>query len=376
LERGVILIVAPHDDTHALAVRRRIETLYGEALNTVFFDTATFPIASRVSWATAENEIRARSVVADPLSLFLGSNAGQVLQRRAAQPRLVSEHCIRSVWLRRARPVIIDPDITATEVRDFCRVSTTAVVDACFYAFPRVFNRPEMERRAANKPYQLVMANRMGLAVPDTLVTSDQAEAEAFVRDLTVTGRECVYKTVAVSSPMTVPTRLVTELDLARLSTLRLAPVTFQERIYGGANVRVAIVGRQVFAARWIAEGSIDDPVDIRLDNRAKMWRHQLSEATTAALLRLHDALGLVFGIYDLKYGRQGRCFFLEVNPSGQWLDLELESGYPISETWARVLAEGTDAPALHRLDVFDDQALDKLHPRDDLSRVDWVRHV
>jgi glutathione synthase/RimK-type ligase-like ATP-grasp enzyme len=376
LERDVILIVAPHDDTHALAVRRRIEMLYGDGFNVVFFDTATFPIASRVSWETAENEVCSRSVVADPLSLFLGLNAGRILQQRDTQSQLVRERCIHSVWLRRARPVIIDPDITAAEVRDFCQASTTAVLEACLYVFPRVFNRPEMERRAANKPYQLVMANRMGLAVPRTIVTSDQAEAEAFVRNLAVTGRECVYKTVAISSRMTIPTRLVTESDLARLPTMRFAPVTFQERICGGANIRVAIVGRQVFAARWIAEGSVDDPVDIRLDDRAKMWPHQLGEATETALLHLHEALGLIFGIYDLKYDRHGRIYFLEVNPSGQWLDLELESGYPVSETWARVLAEGIDARALHSLAAFDDQTLGELHPHDDLSSVDWVRHV
>ena len=51
--------------------------------------------------------------------------------------------------------------------------------------------------------------------------------------------------------------------------------------------------------------------------------------------------LGLVFGAIDLRLGVDGRYYFLEVNPAGQFVYLELKTGLPLIAALASVLARG-----------------------------------
>ena len=51
------------------------------------------------------------------------------------------------------------------------------------------------------------------------------------------------------------------------------------------------------------------------------------------------DELGLVFGTIDLKVADNGELFFLEINPQGQFLYIEIRTGLPISKALADFLA-------------------------------------
>jgi hypothetical protein len=61
-------------------------------------------------------------------------------------------------------------------------------------------------------------------------------------------------------------------------------------------------------------------------------------------ILELHRSLNLAFGAYDCKLDRDGTLWFLEVNPSGQWLWAEVEAQLPIAECLARALCFGFGA--------------------------------
>ena len=60
-------------------------------------------------------------------------------------------------------------------------------------------------------------------------------------------------------------------------------------------------------------------------------------------LCEFMGALGLVFGVVDLKVDREGRYVFLEVNPQGQFLFMEILTQLPISETLTRFLLSEPD---------------------------------
>jgi hypothetical protein len=59
-------------------------------------------------------------------------------------------------------------------------------------------------------------------------------------------------------------------------------------------------------------------------------------------LITLTRELGLSFAAIDLVLNQEGKYFFLEVNPSGQWLWVEDKTGLPISDAVADWL-EGFD---------------------------------
>jgi glutathione synthase/RimK-type ligase-like ATP-grasp enzyme len=119
---------------------------------------------------------------------------------------------------------------------------------------------------------------------------------------------------------------------------VRYAPVIFQEAV-AGSDVRVTIVGTQVFAAELRTEES-GYAYDFRVDtHHCPTTVHHLPEDVAAALLRLLDVLGLWYGAVDLRRTPEGEYVFLEINPAGQWLFVEYATGQPIAAALAGLLA-------------------------------------
>jgi glutathione synthase/RimK-type ligase-like ATP-grasp enzyme len=83
------------------------------------------------------------------------------------------------------------------------------------------------------------------MRVPDTLMTSDPGAALAFIERHGIGGT--IHKIFAATHQVWRETRLVRVEDVALLESVRLAPVIFQERIPAVADVRVTVVGDDVF---------------------------------------------------------------------------------------------------------------------------------
>ena len=50
-------------------------------------------------------------------------------------------------------------------------------------------------------------------------------------------------------------------------------------------------------------------------------------------MFKLHKELDLVYSAFDFVLTPEGKYFFLETNPAGEWVWLERELGLPISKT-------------------------------------------
>lgn len=115
-----------------------------------------------------------------------------------------------------------------------------------------------------------------------------------------------------------------------------------QEYIPKAYELRVTVVGEEVFAAR-IDSQSLPE-------NKGKIdWRQgygeglafsacDISEQLKLKCTDLVHALGLNFGCIDLVVRPDGEVVFLECNPNGQWLWIELTTGLPISRSIADFL--------------------------------------
>jgi len=55
-------------------------------------------------------------------------------------------------------------------------------------------------------------------------------------------------------------------------------------------------------------------------------------------LIALREKLGLSYMAVDMRFSAQKGFVFFEVNPEGQYLWIEIETGFPISDAIARVL--------------------------------------
>ena len=123
------------------------------------------------------------------------------------------------------------------------------------------------------------------------------------------------------------------------LSGFELSPVMLQEEIEGPHDLRVTIVGGEALAARVSPRAGATGAVDSRLDLSAHYEPCELPADTRGALFSLMERLGLVYGAIDLKVTAEGEHVFLEVNPQGQYLYLEILTGLPITAAVAGYLA-------------------------------------
>jgi len=66
-----------------------------------------------------------------------------------------------------------------------------------------------------------------------------------------------------------------------------------------------------------------------------------LSHSLSRRLLALVGRLGLVFSTIDMKLTDEGEYVFLELNPMGQYLYVEILTGLPLTAAMAELLALG-----------------------------------
>lgn len=238
------------------------------------------------------------------------------------------------VWYRRFYPPTLTPSPSSRADVDWALREWREAMTAAFAASgARFVSDPWAQELAGMKPYQLRVAQRLGLRVPDTLMTNDADAARAFVDKHA--GR-VVHKVVKTPRDRFVGTRKWHPDDDAELKWLHLTPTFFQELIVARYELRITIVGRRIFAAEFEVGADVSDARSL-LD--VPFERHRLPQEVEALLLKLMDELGLQYGTIDLKRCENGEYVFLEINPQGQFLYVEIKTGMPITQAMAELLA-------------------------------------
>ncbi len=307
----MIGIVSSAEDLHTVHVRHRLDELGAEH---VLLDTGQVPTG--VALTSTQDADGWRGAWGD---VDLGT--------------------LRSMWWRRPQPFRIDDSVRDPHDRGFVRGECAAMVAGLWSCLDaRWVNDPDRDEAASRKMAQLRLAVRLGLRVPRTCMTNDPERARAFLDD---EPGAVVFKPFSATPTTWRETRPVREADRELLDTVRLAPVIFQEAVPGGVDVRVTIVGDQVHAAEIRGDASAYE-YDFRVDASPRITPHDLPIGVEARLRRLMRRLGIVYGAVDLRVAPDGGYVFLEVNPAGQWLFVELATGQPITASLAALL---------HRLD-------------------------
>jgi glutathione synthase/RimK-type ligase-like ATP-grasp enzyme len=198
--------------------------------------------------------------------------------------------------------------------------------------------------RAAHKPLQLSVARQVGLAVPETIITSDPQAARAFVDSHLASIVKPLVPQVAVNAKKRT-VFFATKLHKGQAlnyASLPLAPLIFQQAVECAADIRVVVVGREVFAAQIIVDerdnGAIRDWRLAQFRGGLEMSAYQLPAATKEACIAVVEKLGLVFGIIDLILDKKGRLWFLECNTTGAWGLIEKLTSQPIGRAVAKLL--------------------------------------
>jgi glutathione synthase/RimK-type ligase-like ATP-grasp enzyme len=126
------------------------------------------------------------------------------------------------------------------------------------------------------------------------------------------------------------------------LESLETCPVIFQEYIPKSYEIRVTVIGEQIFAARIDSQaGGGATSIDWRRYDIPKTPHsaYELPRVVRDQILALHRQLSLIYSSFDFVRTPCGEYVFLETNPFGQWLWIEDLTGLPISKAIADFLA-------------------------------------
>jgi hypothetical protein len=192
-----------------------------------------------------------------------------------------------------------------------------------------VVNRPAAMASNNSKPYQLRLIADSGLAVPDTLVTTDESAVRRFQDE----HGTLIYK--SVSGVRSIVSRL-TCTDGKALANVANCPTQFQQYI-PGTDVRVHVAGSAVLATEIVSAAD-----DYRYASRAHanvaMAQVELPDEIATSCRRVVRRLGLSVAGIDFRRTPEGKWYCLEVNPSPGFSYYEGATGQPIAAAVAQFL--------------------------------------
>ncbi|GLP69352.1 ATP-grasp ribosomal peptide maturase [Streptomyces sp. TUS-ST3] len=247
--------------------------------------------------------------------------------------RLVGISGLRSIWVRRPGT----PAARAAAPSEWLtEESAQALYGMLRGSDARWMNHPDAARRARHKPWQLRLAQRCGLPVPATIVTTFPQAAREFAERYP----DLVVKPVSGAHPQdpprAVPTsRVAPDTDFAAVA---FGPTLLQRRVAKRADIRLTVVGETMLAARKVC--GADDEVDVRFAPPTSSWQPtEVPPRVAAAVQTYLRAAELAYGAFDFAEDGDGTWWFLECNQSGQFGFVEVDTGQPIARSIAEWLA-------------------------------------
>ncbi len=328
--RDIVLVLTNSGDPSVESVLAHFRAA-GQAFRR--FDTETFPERSSLNLHLSHGD-----KVEGALSLYGGQSTASLDLNR-----------VKSVWLRRPIGSVFEKSIHSGYAK-FAKEESGVALWSLYSILGSVFwmNHPLSSTRMLehNKLYQLRVASRFGLEVPDTLITNDPEAALAFAKNHNgVVAVKMLKGNFFIKEGSNIPqfvfTQRVGEEQISRhWNNIRLSPIMVQEYVPKNVELRVTIVGTRVFACTIRSQDSDLTKHDWRKYDFGNV-RHELCtlpEEIEQKLISLLRFWNLSYGAIDLVQTPDGRYVFLEINPNGQWGWIEELTGAPIAATIAQTL--------------------------------------
>jgi len=196
----------------------------------------------------------------------------------------------------------------------------------------RVVNRHNAGLANSSKWYQSRLIRAAGFRVPVSLVTTDASTAEQF---------STAYLGGVIIKPLSgirAIVRRVEPRDIDRLRRQRARVPIYLQAYVPGVNIRVHVVGDQVFATRC-RSNVIDYRHAASLGGETTLEPMQLPAHVEDACRQLNDSSGLLLSGIDLKRTPEGEYYCFEVNPSPVFSWYETQTDQPISTAIVNLLA-------------------------------------
>ena len=290
--------------------------------NYIRFNCEDFPLKISASWLNYQDN-----------SLKVGSKSIRVQQ-------------IKSIWYRRMTAPYLQQIYSTLETRTFIYHESSTFLDGFLKNINILWvNSISSVSAAENKILQLEIARQVGFKIPKTLISNDTQEVQLF----SSTNKNMICK------PLTTRRLRVNDRywgvftepfvldDIEKIRSIQTCPIIIQERITRKAEVRITVIGKQIFACTLSIHESHSDTVDWHLieDEEIDYQKAEVPIGIQYSIFKMMNKLGLLYGCFDFILTPDNDWVFLELNPSGQWGWIEKRVGFPITESLVHVLTLG-----------------------------------
>ncbi|MDH6250448.1 MvdC family ATP-grasp ribosomal peptide maturase [Chryseobacterium sp. H1D6B] len=246
----------------------------------------------------------------------------------------VSSKEIKGVWHRKSWKISIPEELDEDYEKIFLNEYTSLWYNllTMLEHVPWV-NPYELEKKVdGNKLYQLRTAQKYDLCIPETIFSNEEEKITAFFH------KHCNGKAVAklhgviaktMDGENQLATTVIDEDNLEYISDIAYCPMIFQPYIEKEYELRILYIDGEFFTGKI----NNSENADWRVSREGYFWsEYELPEEIKNNLTSMMKEMGLYLGAADMIKGKDGKYYFLEVNPQGEWGMLQKELNFPIAE--------------------------------------------
>lgn len=327
--KKTVLIITQEHDAHSPPVE---EALHARGTAVFRFNLADFPERIMLH-ASSENDD----------SLWHG--------KLSTETQTVLLENIISIWWRRPRSYVA-PAEYAAPIRAFIEQEAyrgllgvlmgNIAEHRPFWVSPR-----DRIIAAECKPAQLAAARSLSFRVPRTLITNNPIEAKQFY-DACNGNVICKVLASGILDSHALPqdarfmyTSHLEPEHLPLLENTRVTATLFQEYVAKAPELRVVVMGHQVFAIEIYSQQHEQTRLDWRRSYQHLSYGvHCLPLQIEEQIVRLVRLFGLQYSSMDFILTPQGEYVFLEMNGAGQFYWLETKTGLKLAAALANLLTK------------------------------------
>ncbi len=230
---------------------------------------------------------------------------------------------LHSIYYR--KPVLPDLRMYDSQYHLLIKRDIISVINGIVDSFQgKVITKPSILRKAENKIYQMVYSSSNGWNIPKSYIGNNKHLSDEYKQSLSIIKPLTIGKTYGKNGWELYQTNLFRGIE----EDITLTPVYLQQYITKQYEVRITIIGKEVYAVRIDTKNKIDWRMDY------PNHRYSLIDCPNDIIKKCYQMMidfNLVFGAFDFIVTPENEWIFLEINPNGQWLWLEQSLGLDIS---------------------------------------------
>jgi len=184
----------------------------------------------------------------------------------------------------------------------------------------KVLSKPTFLRLIENKIYQLYLAEKLGFTCPNSIISNDTN----FINKK-ITPFKWIAKPLSTGK-ITDEKHILTNVINNKINNVELSPTYFQEKIESDYELRITYINNKFYTVKIIS-----NTVDWRNNINATFELIETPKIVFDECMKFIRYTNLKFGAFDYMV-KDKIYYFLECNPNGQWLWLEIKLDLDISK--------------------------------------------